>query len=66
MSCLQNEILLEQCYEDAYEQFRISNKLTVAQLDELLNEDELIGGLSVANRVDSILEKIINVLSEDK
>ena len=34
--------------------------------DELLNQDELIGGLSVANRVDSILEKIINVLSEDK
>jgi len=34
--------------------------------DELLNEDELIGGLSVSNRVDSILEKIINVLSEDK
>ena len=34
--------------------------------DELLNENELIGGLSVANRVDSILEKIINVLSEDK
>ena len=37
MSCLQNEILLEQCYEDAYEQFRISNKLTEAQLDELLS-----------------------------
>ena len=34
--------------------------------DESLNEDELIGGLSVGNRVDSILEKIINVLSEDK
>ena len=34
--------------------------------DELLNQDELIGGLSVANRVDSILEKIVNVLSEDK
>ena len=34
--------------------------------DELLNDDELLGGLSVANRVDSILEKIINVLSEDK
>tara|TARA_B100000579_G_scaffold74086_1_gene56948 strand:+ start:674 stop:850 length:177 start_codon:yes stop_codon:yes gene_type:complete len=34
--------------------------------DELLNDDELIGGLSVSNRVDSILEKIINVLSEDK
>ena len=26
--------------------------------DELLNEDELIGGLSVANRVNSINEKI--------
>jgi len=40
MSCLQNEILLEQCYDDAYEQFRISNKLTVAQLDELLSFSE--------------------------
>ena len=34
--------------------------------DGLLNDDELIGGLSIANRVDSITEKIINVLSEDK
>ena len=34
--------------------------------DESLSDEDLIGGLSVANRVDSILEKIINVLSEDK
>ena len=36
MSCLQNEILLEQCYEDAYEQFRIHNKLDEQQMQELL------------------------------
>ena len=28
MSCLQNEILLEQCFEEAVEQFCNSNKLT--------------------------------------
>jgi len=36
MSCLQNEILLEQCYEDAYEQFRIHNKLNQEQMQELI------------------------------
>ena len=36
MSCLQNEILLEQCYEDAYEQFRIHNKLNQDQMQELI------------------------------
>ena len=36
MSCLQNEILLEQCYEDAYEQFRIHNKLNEQQMQELI------------------------------
>ena len=36
MSCLQNEILLEQCYEDAYEQFRIHNKLNEDQMQELI------------------------------
>ncbi len=36
MSCLQNEILLEQCYDDAYEQFRIHNKLDEQQMQELI------------------------------
>ena len=36
MSCLQNEILLEQCYDDAYEQFRIHNKLNEDQMQELI------------------------------
>ena len=44
MSCLQNEILLEQCYEDAYEQFRIHNKLTEDMMQELI----LHGGVQLA------------------
>ena len=44
MSCLQNEILLEQCYEDAYEQFRIHNKLNEQQMQELI----LHGGVQLA------------------
>ena len=36
MSCLQNEILLEQCYEDAYEQFKTHNKLDEQQMQELI------------------------------
>ena len=35
---------------------------SVTNDDELLDEDELIGGLSVANRVESIQEKIYKVL----
>ena len=44
MSCLQNEILLEQCYDDAYEQFRIHNKLDEQQIQELI----LHGGVQLA------------------
>ena len=36
MSCLQNEELLEDCYERAYEQFRIHNKLNEDQMQELI------------------------------
>ena len=36
MSCLQNEELLEDCYERAYEQFRIHNKLDEQQMQELI------------------------------
>ena len=32
--------------------------------DGLLNDDELIGGLSVSDRVDSILTKIDNVIMQ--
>ena len=35
MSCLQNEMLLEQCFDEAWESFRVSNKLTVEMMEEL-------------------------------
>ena len=35
MSCLQNEMLLEQCFDEAWESFRVSNNLTVAMMEEL-------------------------------
>ena len=55
MSCLQNEILLEQCYDDAYEQFRIHNKLNEDQMQELI----LHGGVQLA------IEKSARKMFED-
>ena len=55
MSCLQNEILLEQCYENAYEQFRIHNKLDEQQMQELI----LHGGVQLA------IEKSARKMFED-
>tara|TARA_S200000501_G_scaffold6600_1_gene5855 strand:- start:363 stop:539 length:177 start_codon:yes stop_codon:yes gene_type:complete len=36
MSTLHHENLLEDCYERAYEQFRIHNKLNEQQMQELI------------------------------
>ena len=36
----------------------------IAYDDESLNEEDLIGGLSVSDRVESILEKIDNVIMQ--
>ena len=36
MSSLHHENLLEDCYEKAYEQFRIHNKLNEQQMQELI------------------------------
>ena len=35
MSCLQNEVLLESLFDEVWEDFRVSNKLTVEQMNEL-------------------------------
>ena len=35
MSCLQNEVLLETLFDEVWEDFRVSNKLTVEQMNEL-------------------------------
>ena len=40
MSSLHNESILEDCFEIAMESFRINNKLTHEQLDELITISE--------------------------
>ena len=35
MSCLQNEALMESCFEQAWEEFRVHNKLTPEMMEEL-------------------------------
>ena len=35
MSTLQNEMILENCFDEAWENFRVSNKLTVDEMTEL-------------------------------
>ena len=35
MSCLQNELLLEQCCDEAWEEFRVHNELTVEMMEDL-------------------------------
>ncbi len=37
MSSLHHESILEDCFEQSMESFRVSNKLTHEQLDELLS-----------------------------
>ena len=35
MSCIQNEALMESCFDEAWEQFRVHNKLTPDMMEEL-------------------------------
>jgi len=35
MSTLANEMILENCFDEAWESFRVHNKLTVAEMTEL-------------------------------
>ena len=35
MSVLQNEALMETCFDEAWEQFRVHNKLTPEMMEEL-------------------------------
>ncbi len=35
MSCIQNESILESLFDEVWEDFRVSNKLTVAMMEEL-------------------------------
>ena len=55
MSCLHHEEILENCYDNAYEQFRIHNKLDEQQMQELI----LHGGVQLA------IEKSARKMFED-
>ena len=35
MSCIQNEMILESLFDEVWEEFRVSNKLTVEMMEEL-------------------------------
>ena len=35
MSCIQNESILESLFDEVWEEFRVSNKLTVEMMEEL-------------------------------
>ena len=35
MSCMQNEMILESLFDEVWEDFRVSNKLTVEDMNEL-------------------------------
>ena len=37
MSCIQNEMILESLFDEVWEDFRVSNKLTVEDMNELLS-----------------------------
>ena len=37
MSCMQNEMILESLFDEVWEDFRVSNKLTVEDMNELLS-----------------------------
>ena len=40
MSTLQNEMILENCFDEAWESFRVHNKLTVDEMTELCDFSE--------------------------
>ena len=40
MSTLQNEMILENCFDEAWEAFRVHNKLTVDEMTELWDFSE--------------------------
>mgnify|MGYP001245467510 FL=1 len=40
MSCLQNEMILENLFDEVWEEFRVSNKLTVEMMNELCSSSK--------------------------
>ena len=60
MSNLQNESLLENIYDEVWEEFRISNKLTDDQLNELCFANESGTLLAIQKEVERRFEDLSN------
>ena len=60
MSCIQNEALLETIYDEVWEEFRISNKLTDDQLNELCWANESGTLLAIQREVERRFEDLSN------
>ena len=60
MSCIQNEALLETIFDEVWEEFRISNKLTDDQLNELCWQNESGTLLAIQKEVERRFEDLSN------
>ena len=60
MSCLQNEALIETLHDEVWEEFRISNKLTDDQLNELCWQNESGTLLAIQREVERRFEDCSN------
>jgi len=60
MSCLNNEALMETCWEEAWEEFRLHNKLTEDQLNELCWSNP--NGSGSLDAIDHLARKIFEGL----
>ena len=60
MSTLANEALLENIYDEVWEEFRISNKLTDDQLNELCFANESGTLLAIQKEVERRFEDLSN------
>ena len=56
MSCLQNEAILEQIYDEVWEEYRLKNNLTSDQLDALDQDSELGYLPEIANKAQQRFE----------
>ena len=58
MSCIHNETILENLYDEVWEEYRIENNLTSDQLDELDQNSELGYLPVIANEANRRFEEL--------
>tara|TARA_B100000941_G_scaffold30578_2_gene18120 strand:- start:27842 stop:28024 length:183 start_codon:yes stop_codon:yes gene_type:complete len=59
MSCIQNETILENLYDEVWEEYRIKNNLTSDQLDAIDQNSELGYLPEIANEAKRRFEDLI-------